>query len=90
MENIPGMISLLAGKPNASTFPFESFSISLKDGNRLTIDKQDLEEALQYGPTAGHPRLNKWIQDFQCRVHGKKSEQGWRVSIVSVIFLLQR
>lgn len=30
LENIPGMISFLAGKPNPSTFPFESITINLK------------------------------------------------------------
>ena len=30
LEKLPGMVSLLAGKPNAETFPFSSIKVSLK------------------------------------------------------------
>ncbi|CEQ38669.1 SPOSA6832_00119, partial [Sporobolomyces salmonicolor] len=30
LEKIPGMVSLLAGKPNAETFPFSAITVSLK------------------------------------------------------------
>lgn len=71
------MISFLAGKPNPSTFPFESITLKIKsDGHadasgkangapipsqpeELTISGDRLNEALQYGATAGLPSLVK-------------------------------
>lgn len=71
------MLSLLAGKPNAETFPFASLSIQLKptpeDSKQeikdLTVDGDDLAQALQYGPTAGIPRLNRWLLELQSKTH---------------------
>ncbi|PWN22878.1 PLP-dependent transferase [Microstroma glucosiphilum] len=74
-EAIPGMLSLLAGKPNASTFPFESVSLQLKpapgssQGEKLVIQGEDLNSALQYGNTSGIPRFNKTLVDIQSSVH---------------------
>lgn len=67
------MISFLAGKPNPSTFPFESITMKIKPGvqgqgesepsssqpHELTITGDRLAEALQYGATAGLPGLVK-------------------------------
>lgn len=67
------MISFLAGKPNPSTFPFESITMKIKPGvqgqeesashaapslpHEITISGDRLAEALQYGATAGLPGL---------------------------------
>lgn len=79
------MVSLLAGKPNADTFPFESITLKLKapSSETLSIDGDDLDEALQYGMTAGLPRLVQWLEAFQSEVQGrgKGSDEGWRVTI---------
>lgn len=67
------MISFLAGKPNPSTFPFESITMKIKPGvqghdesaastsqpHEITISGDRLAEALQYGATAGLPGLVK-------------------------------
>jgi hypothetical protein len=67
------MISFLAGKPNPSTFPFESITMKIKPGvhghdesaasssqpHEITISGDRLAEALQYGATAGLPSLVK-------------------------------
>lgn len=77
------MISLLAGKPNPSTFPLASLSLSLKAGaegassdpsipTTLTVQGADLDAALQYGATAGLPRLNAWLTQFMSRIHGRE------------------
>ncbi|KAJ6496410.1 pyridoxal phosphate-dependent transferase [Mycena sanguinolenta] len=63
LENIPGMISLLAGRPNASTFPFESITMKLKptlaglsalpedeDAFTIRLENDQLTEALQFVP----------------------------------------
>ena len=85
------MISFLAGKPNASTFPFDSIDIKLKptpdatESVTLQVSGSDLTEALQYSATAGLPRLVKWVEELQQTVHrrGSGSDEGWRVSIAS-------
>lgn len=83
------MISFLAGKPNPSTFPFESITMKLKPAlgaaggggpaathaatsngkleepgaQTITISGKVLDEALQYGATAGLPSLVKVSRD---------------------------
>ncbi|EGG09938.1 uncharacterized protein MELLADRAFT_103845 [Melampsora larici-populina 98AG31] len=97
LEATPGMISMLAGKPNPDTFPFQSISVTLKslvpnnsDGSPvapdvLTIANQDLDEALQYGPTSGINSFVSWITGLQQLSHrrGNAKEEGWRTSIGS-------
>ncbi|EPQ29921.1 uncharacterized protein PFL1_02593 [Pseudozyma flocculosa PF-1] len=74
-ELIPDMISLLSGKPNAETFPFHRILLELKprgpDGiiETIPIEGADLDVALQYGPTAGIPKLVDWVEEFQSRLH---------------------
>ncbi|KAJ6552534.1 pyridoxal phosphate-dependent transferase [Mycena sp. CBHHK59/15] len=94
LENIPGMISLLAGRPNPSTFPFESITMKLKptlagtapttDGNdpfTLVLESEELNEALQYGATAGVPRFIKWLESFQTHAHQRKPDESWAVTV---------
>ncbi|TFK92697.1 PLP-dependent transferase [Polyporus arcularius HHB13444] len=89
LENRPGMISLLAGKPNASTFPFTSITIKSRSPTdasaELTTELSGkvLAEGLQYGPTAGLPDLVEWVYGLQEREHGRKKGEGWRLSIGS-------
>lgn len=89
LENIPGMLTLLAGKPNPETFPFESIQVNLKpspDGSsaprQTTIAGDDLVQALQYGPTSGLPRLNAWLVDLQSQLHRRSSNRdAWQVAL---------
>lgn len=89
LERTPGLISLLAGKPNASTFPFTSLSFNARspthpdEESTLTIDGAELEQGLQYGDTAGLKSLLDWIQGLQELNHGRKKDEGWRISIGS-------
>ncbi|RUP51648.1 hypothetical protein BC936DRAFT_146781 [Jimgerdemannia flammicorona] len=66
---IPGMITLGAGNPNPTTFPYESFQLTLKNGEKLSIEGKLLEDALQYGPTAGLPALRSWLRELQIMEH---------------------
>ncbi|SNX83066.1 tryptophan amino transferase (transaminase) [Melanopsichium pennsylvanicum] len=73
-ELVPGMLSLLAGKPNPDTFPFESISLNLKPEaeagpTQLSIQGEDLITALQYGATSGVPKLVQWITQLQTHMH---------------------
>ncbi|KAF4614086.1 hypothetical protein D9613_007470 [Agrocybe pediades] len=85
LEKTPGVISLLAGKPNASTFPFTSLSFSARSPtdptqeSTLTIDGAELEAGLQYGDTAGFKPLMDWIFGLQEVFHGRRRGEGWRI-----------
>ena len=87
LEKTPGIISMLAGKPNASTFPFTSIQLTARspvDPTKeeiLTLGPKELETALQYGPTAGIPSLLEWIWGLQEFSHGRKPDEGWKPSV---------
>ncbi|KAI0787598.1 pyridoxal phosphate-dependent transferase [Fomes fomentarius] len=89
LENRPGMISLLAGKPNSATFPLTSVTIKSRSPTdpsaevTTEISGKALAEGLQYGPTAGLPDLSEWVYGLQEREHGRKKGEGWRLSIGS-------
>jgi tryptophan aminotransferase len=88
IERRPGMISLLAGKPNPQTYPFLELSFVSRDphdhskSSSYTVDPAILTESLQYGPTNGLPQFVDWLTELQERVHGRSSkEENWRISI---------
>ncbi|KAJ1308240.1 hypothetical protein OPQ81_003955 [Rhizoctonia solani] len=87
LEKTPGLISLLAGKPNQSTFPIDEISITLRDPSApqpyspsggepvretLKITGDLLATALQYNFTDGVPALRELLADFQLKEHGVK------------------
>ena len=80
-------ISMLSGKPNDSTFPFTSLSMTARSpfdpSNEIPINltSEDLAMGLQYGSTAGNPGLVNWIHGLQEKVHGRKQGEGWRSTI---------
>ncbi|KAI0775147.1 PLP-dependent transferase [Trametes elegans] len=89
LEARPGMISLLAGKPNAATFPLTSVQLRARSptdpAQELTteITGKALADGLQYGPTAGLPAFLEWIHGLQQREHGRAKGEGWRISVGS-------
>ncbi|PPR02666.1 hypothetical protein CVT24_002149 [Panaeolus cyanescens] len=89
LESTPGLISLLAGKPNPDTFPFTSFRIESRSADAskpstLTLEGSELHEALQYGATAGLKPLVEWMTGLQEFSHGRDRTQGdWRVTMGS-------
>ncbi|KAI0367840.1 hypothetical protein BV20DRAFT_981167 [Pilatotrama ljubarskyi] len=78
LESHPGMISLLAGKPNSATFPLTSVQLKArsptdpKEEVTTELSGKALAEGLQYGPTAGLPSLIEWIHGLQEREHGRR------------------
>jgi tryptophan aminotransferase len=89
LERRPGIISLLAGKPNASTFPITSLQFTARSPDDPTkeqtfvIEGEEIDIALQYNMTAGIPELLKWVWGLQEFSHGRKKGEGWRSSIGS-------
>ena len=87
MESRPGLLSLLAGKPNGSTFPFTSLSFTTRDPNDpskeipLSLTDSELATGLQYGATAGFDGLIAWVYGLQELAHGRKGGEGWIPSI---------
>lgn len=93
LEQTPGVISLLAGKPNAALFPLSGVQFTAPrvdpDGadevlEQHKVDDELLAMGLQYAATSGIPPMVEWLTDFQEREHGRKRlEEGWRVSVTA-------
>ncbi|KAI0707294.1 PLP-dependent transferase [Earliella scabrosa] len=89
LEARPGMISLLAGKPNSATFPLTALTLKSRSPTDSSVEVATeisgaaLAEGLQYGPTAGLPGLTGWVYGLQEREHGRKKGEGWRITIGS-------
>ncbi|XP_078132563.1 kynurenine/alpha-aminoadipate aminotransferase, mitochondrial [Sander vitreus] len=65
----PSLISLAGGAPNPNTFPFQSTSIKLKNGQTLTFDDAAMKRALQYSASNGIPELLTWMKNLQKDLH---------------------
>ncbi|KAF8904208.1 PLP-dependent transferase [Mucidula mucida] len=89
LEATPGVLSLLAGKPNPTTFPFTSLSFTARSPIdeqqqvEVTVSQAALAQGLQYGETGGIPELRAWIDELQVRVHGRRQGEGWRTTVGS-------
>lgn len=89
LENTPGLISVLAGKPNGSTFPIMSITMEVSspgfstNGELETIplDEKSLALGLQYGTTAGQTSLLNLLVEMQCQLHGVTKDSSWRLSL---------
>ncbi|PSR72348.1 hypothetical protein PHLCEN_2v11796 [Hermanssonia centrifuga] len=87
LEQRPGVISLLAGKPHSSTFPITSLNFTVRDPANpqseipIELSQEELEVGLQYSPTVGLPALVDWAYGLQEIMHGRKVGEGWKISI---------
>ena len=72
--DVPGMISLGGGMPNAQTFPISSIELTLKDKNngaiKVKINEDETKAALQYSASHGLPSLTAHLRALQTTVHG--------------------
>ncbi|TFL04282.1 PLP-dependent transferase [Pterulicium gracile] len=87
-ESTPGLISLLAGKPNPRTFPMSSVSLTCADPwdhdkeLSLTVDPDLLSQGLQYSVESGIPAFKDWLVGLQEREHGRSMEdEGWKIAV---------
>lgn len=92
LELEPGVISLLAGKPNPTTFPITSISFKARnplsaDGlqeDDFTLTPEEVSTALQYNFVAGVPTLVNWVTKLQAFEHKHDVDPAtWTVSIGS-------
>ncbi|EPT01700.1 hypothetical protein FOMPIDRAFT_1036169 [Fomitopsis schrenkii] len=87
LESRPGVISLLAGKPNSETFPITSMKFNIRDPVSpndevpIQLTDEELHIGLQYTFTNGLPALREWIIGLQERLHGRHKGEGWNVTI---------
>ncbi|THH29613.1 hypothetical protein EUX98_g4584 [Antrodiella citrinella] len=87
LENRPGLISMLVGKPNSSSFPITSLSFTAQDPNdaskeiAIRLTPEELEVGLQYSPTQGVPEFVDWLYKLQEVSHGRKRGEGWKLSV---------
>lgn len=83
LVSLPGMISLGGGLPNPELFPITGISFDLKlpmtqsiaeaeeTGTvSVTLSDSELNDALQYSPTSGIPKLHSQLIELQLREHG--------------------
>lgn len=89
LDDTPGLLSFLAGKPNASTFPIKSVSINIQSPappfteTTLTIEDRQLAQALQYGQVTGQRDLVDKLFEVQQFLHGRKRDSSWQISVVA-------
>ncbi|XP_047191881.1 kynurenine/alpha-aminoadipate aminotransferase, mitochondrial-like isoform X2 [Scophthalmus maximus] len=69
MRSPPTLISLAGGLPNPNTFPFESASITVTNGQTVTFDAATMKRALQYSSSSGIPELLTWMKNLQKDLH---------------------
>ena len=73
---------MLAGKPNADTFPITSLNFTLRDPVTneqvpVSLSEQELARSLQYSGSKGIPDLLDWLIGLQEFSHGRKRGEGW-------------
>lgn len=89
LEDTPGLLSILAGKPSASNFPILSFSMTVRSPvppfteTSLAIEGDRLTEALQYGATAGQKDLRNLLITMQRDLHGREKDASWDLIVGS-------
>ncbi|KAM7366400.1 hypothetical protein PAMP_015841 [Pampus punctatissimus] len=69
LRSPPSLISLAGGAPNPNTFPFQSASIEVKNGQTITFDETAMKRALQYSASSGIPELLTWMKNLQKSLH---------------------
>ncbi|EKM78964.1 hypothetical protein AGABI1DRAFT_75541 [Agaricus bisporus var. burnettii JB137-S8] len=89
LEKTPGIISLLAGKPNPTMFPLTSLSFSARaphstdpaDEQSYSLTQEEIALGLQYSDTAGIKPLRDWLYGLQEFSHGRTREEGYSVMV---------
>ncbi|KAF8665734.1 hypothetical protein AX16_000182 [Volvariella volvacea WC 439] len=82
LELKPGMLGMLAGKPNESTFPVTGLSFKMKTGpnpgdeTTIELTPSELTLGLQYDGAAGHPLFVEWVKNLVLRLHGRDAGIG--------------
>lgn len=77
------IINLGTGFPNTNLYPFESISVTLKDGGKIDFDSKTLPELLQYGPSDGYSKLLQLLREYQTILHKPPLQGEWSVAITS-------
>ncbi|XP_006459625.1 hypothetical protein AGABI2DRAFT_201971 [Agaricus bisporus var. bisporus H97] len=89
LEKTPGIISLLAEKPNPTMFPLTSLSFSAHaphssdpaDEQSYSLTQEEIALGLQYSDTAGIKPLRDWLYGLQEFSHGRMREEGYSVMV---------
>ena len=95
LEKVPGVISLLAGKPNPTTFPLTNLEVTIREPpaeggsnqepveRRLAIPSEHLAAGLQYGGTGGFEPFVEWLEGLQKVAHGRLKTDAWSLCVGS-------
>lgn len=63
------LVWLASGVPNAGMFPFKKATITLEDGQDITLTPEVMATVLQYGPTPGYVPFVKQLKDMTKQTH---------------------
>ncbi|EJD49564.1 TdiD protein [Auricularia subglabra TFB-10046 SS5] len=92
LELEPGVISLLAGKPNPTTFPITGISFKARsplspggaEEEDFELTPRQVSTALQYNFVAGVPDMVNWVTELQSHEHKQPVDPArWTVTIGS-------
>jgi len=80
----PEMIPLSGGFPNSAMFPFKSLEVQVSNSSTpISLSGPELQSALQYLPTNGHPRLISQLRNLQSTTHNP-NPQVWSNSDIVI------
>ncbi|CAL4121765.1 unnamed protein product, partial [Meganyctiphanes norvegica] len=79
----PEIIFLAGGLPNPQMFPFQAASITLKDGRAITLHPQEMNAALQYGPTPGYTLYFKRLKELTKRLHDPPNWENFETIVTA-------
>lgn len=77
---------MFAGMPTPTVFPIKSMTMEVAPptggpNETLKLEGQHLTDALQYGDVAGITYFVAWLHELQERVHLRKKDPRWSISV---------
>lgn len=84
----PSLISLAGGAPNPNTFPFQSATIEVKNGQAVTFNEVAMKRALQYSASNGWETktgiLDEKISHFLLRLECDNFKIQWVMLLMKI------
>lgn len=77
------MISLGGGNPTPSLFPISSLQLTLKTGDVVNVQKDNIEKMQQYSPSFGLPFLVDHIKNMIKKEHKYETRSDWELCLTN-------
>ncbi|XP_068241053.1 kynurenine/alpha-aminoadipate aminotransferase, mitochondrial-like [Palaemon carinicauda] len=68
-KEIPDAIMLSVGSPNATLFPFKEMTLTMRNGQDITVDEFMMKKCLQYGSAKGFEPLLEQLKILTKKLH---------------------